>query len=193
MTIYVTEPGSRSGAGREFEPGARHGSLLQRKLAYFASALGLPTLGLCRAHAPLRRRGRSGAAAAARRRPGGALQWAANAERRLWLARVPLPRKNPWPKPPANKTLGNKTCRTVTFNRQSHHAVNDARTECVPLDYGASKCKAWDKDTSFTTVCKGASTPGSGNYYFKRPARICIILGRIRHHFLLPRRTACSY
>ena len=95
---------------------------------------------------------------------------------------------NPWPKPPANKT-----CRMVTFNRQSHHAVNDARTECVPLDYGASKCKAWDKDTSFTTVCKGASTPGSGNYYFKRPARICIILGRIRHHFLLPRRTACSY
>ena len=96
---------------------------------------------------------------------------------------------NPWPKPPANKT-----CRMVTFNRQSHHAVNDARTECVPLDYGASKCKAWDKDTSFTTVCKGASTPSSGNHQacenmhrFRQNSA-----PRIRHHFLLPWRTACS-
>lgn len=61
---------------------------------------------------------------------------------------------NPWPEP----DTGQK-CRKVTFNRQHHHSVKEARTECVPLDYGAAKCRAWDDEKDHSKVCKGETKP----------------------------------
>ena len=53
---------------------------------------------------------------------------------------------NPWPTPASAQTVANY--RKVTFNRQLHHGVRAAKEECVPLDYGASTCRAWDPSTN---------------------------------------------
>ena len=46
----------------------------------------------------------------------------------------------------------NGSCRPLKINRERHHGVLELTDVCVPPDYGAGSCQAWDNAT-FNTPC----------------------------------------